>query len=253
MNIAHLSDLHFGVHSPDAVSSLIADVVAAAPDLTVVTGDLTMRARTGEFQQARAFLEELPGPVLVVTGNHDLPLDSPLRLFKPYDRYRSYISADLDPVVRVPGLTAVGLQSMPRWRWKDGLVRRSQLSLVSSTFAAAPGGDLRLVALHHPPFGQTLINGPKLLRTGADLLLAGHTHHPDVRTMGSTVVVVAGTSTSRRTRGTPSSWSRITVAEGMVTVIERHFMLDGWRTGRLITVPHAGRPSGPGPGDRRPG
>ncbi|BCY11364.1 metallophosphoesterase [Actinoplanes sp. L3-i22] len=242
MNIAHLSDLHFGVHDEDAAASLVADVVAAPPDLTVVTGDLTMRARAGEFQLARAFLDRLPSPVLVVTGNHDLPLDSPQRLFHPYDRYRTWISADLDPVVRVPGLTAAGLQSMPRWRWKDGLVRRAQLTAVTTTFAAAPAGDLRLVALHHPPFGRMLINGRGLLRTGADLLLAGHTHHPDVRTMHGTVVVVAGTSTSRRTRGTPSSWSRISVAEGMVTVTERHFLPDGWRTGRLITVPLPYRP-----------
>ncbi len=250
MNIAHLSDLHFGVHDPAAASTLVADVAATAPDLTVVTGDLTMRARPGEFQLARAFLDRLPAPVLVVTGNHDLPLDSPQRLFRPYDRYRSFISAELDPVVHVPGLTAVGLQSMPWWRWKDGLVRRSQLALVDYTFAAAPPGDLRLVALHHPPSGRTLLNGRKLLLTGADLLLAGHTHHPDVRPTPGPVVVTAGTSTSRRTRGTPSSWSRITVEQGMVTVVERHFTAGGWRTGRLITVPRADRRPASRPGAR---
>ncbi|MFI1996381.1 metallophosphoesterase family protein [Actinoplanes sp. NPDC020271] len=239
MNIAHLSDLHFGVHDPEAASLLVADVTAWGPALTVVTGDLTMRARAGEFQLARAFLDRLPGPVLVVTGNHDLPLDHPWRLYRPYHRYRAFISADLDPVVRLPGVTAVGLQSMPRWRWKDGLVRRSQLALVESTFAAAPPDDLRLVALHHPPFGRTLLNGGKLLRAGADLLLAGHTHHPDVRPMNGTTVVVAGTATSRRVRRTPPSWSRITSGDGVTTVTERHFVAGGWRTARLITVPRS--------------
>ncbi|GAA2905420.1 metallophosphoesterase [Actinoplanes cyaneus] len=237
MNIAHLSDLHFGVHDSEAAASLVADVAAAAPHLTVVTGDLTMRARPAEFRLARAFLDRLPSPVLVVTGNHDLPLDSPARLFRPYDRYRAAISAELDPVVHVPGLTAVGLQSMPRWRWKDGRVRRSQVTLVESTFAAAPPGDLRLVALHHPPFGRMLMNGRALLGAGADLLLAGHTHHPDVRPMNGTTVVVAGTSTSRRTRLTPSSWSRIATGDGVITVTERHFTGGGWQTARLLTVP----------------
>lgn len=242
MNIAHVSDPHFGVHDPVIAERLLSDVAAFDPDLTVVTGDLTMRARIPEFQAARAFLDKLPSPVLVVTGNHDLPLDSPLRLFRPYDRYRSWISTELNPVVRVPGLTAVGLQSMPRWRWKDGRVGRAQLSLVTSAFAAAPPDDLRLVALHHPPFGRMLLNGRALLAAGADVLLAGHTHLPDVRPLDRTTVVIAGTSTSHRTRGTPSSWSRITVAEGMVTVVERHFVDGGWRTGRLITVPRHGRP-----------
>lgn len=245
MNIAHVSDLHFGVHDSSAAQALIADVTAFAPDLTVVTGDLTMRARVSEFQLARAFLDRLPGPVLVTTGNHDLPLDSPLRVVRPYDRYRTWITPDLNPVVRVPGLTAVGLQSMPWWRWKDGLVTPSQIARTESTFTASPAGDLRLVALHHPPFGRMLINGDALLRAGADLLLAGHTHHPDVRRIGRTVIVVAGTSTSHRTRrGTPSSWNRITIDKGMVTVVERHFTSSAWLTGRLITVPlGASRPT----------
>ncbi|GLW34898.1 metallophosphoesterase family protein [Actinoplanes regularis] len=235
--VAHLSDPHLGAHDGETVESLVADVSAAAPALTVVTGDWTMRARVSEFELARALLVRLPRPVLTVPGNHDLPLVSPLRLFRPYDRFRTWICDDLEPVARVPGLTAVGLQSMPRWRWKDGRVTRRQVAAVAGAFGAAPRGDLRLVALHHPPFGRRLAGRGPLLRAGADLLLAGHTHIPDVRTVGGTVVVVAGTSASHRTRGVPRSWSRISVDAGMVTVVERFSAGSGWRTGRLISIP----------------
>src|SRR3712207_4359368 len=120
--IAHLSDLHLGAHDPAAVASVAADVAAVQPALTVVTGDLTMRARAWQFRLARDLLDRLPAPRLVVAGNHDLPLISVERLLTPYRRYQGLVQAELDPVLRLPGLTALGLQTTPRWRWKSGRV-----------------------------------------------------------------------------------------------------------------------------------
>src|SRR6478672_7889017 len=185
--VAHVSDLHFGAHDPDAVESLVADVVATAPTLTVVTGDLTMRARRREFQAARSLLRRLPAPQLVVLGNHDVPLD-PRRVFHPYDAYRRGVPGPLVPVVDLPDVRALGLMSMPRWRWKSGYVPRSQLRIVRATLGVAPPGALRLLALHHPPSSQgleRLIGRDRLLDTLAqarvDVVLAGHTHVPTAR------------------------------------------------------------------------
>ncbi|BCJ45768.1 metallophosphoesterase [Actinoplanes ianthinogenes] len=240
LTVAHLSDLHLGAHEPDAVPSLIADVAAAAPDLTVVTGDWTMRARPREFTLARAVLEELPRPLLAVTGNHDLPLISPLRLAEPYERYRAWIDDDLDPVAGLPGLTALGLQSMPRWRWKDGLITGRQAELITSVFGAAPEDDVKVIALHHPPVGTALAGRRRFLRAartaGVDLILAGHTHIPDVRRIEGVAVVVAGTATSHRTRGVPRSWSLIRVDTEAITVTERYDADRGWETGRIMTL-----------------
>jgi 3',5'-cyclic AMP phosphodiesterase CpdA len=250
MVIAHLSDLHLGAHVPAATASLAADVAAVHPALTVVTGDFTMRARPSQFRAARALLDRLPRPLLVVTGNHDLPLISPARAFAPYARYRRWISDDLDPVVRLPGLVAVGLQSTPRWRWKSGRVSRRQSEAVAAVLGAATPGALRLVALHHPPRvpgPQRVAGRNRLIRalaaSRADLVLAGHTHVPDSRRVwlpGAShwlIEVVAGTAISHRTRGTGRSWTVLRVDDDAVGVEERYHTATGWTTGRCTRYP----------------
>ncbi|MDI6105254.1 metallophosphoesterase [Actinoplanes sp. NEAU-A12] len=239
--VAHLSDLHLGAHDPAAVASVVADVAAARPALTVITGDSTMRARAGEFRQVRELIDRLPGPVLTVTGNHDLPLVSWRRLLRPYARFTRWIDADLDPARDVPGITALGLQSMPRWRWKNGRVTARQAAAVVRILGGSPAADVRVLALHHPPLATgtgRLIGRSRLLEAiraaRVDLVLAGHTHIPDVRVRGRQVFVVAGTAASRRTRGTPCSWSLIRVGPDEVVVRERYLHEGAWRVGRVV-------------------
>jgi 3',5'-cyclic AMP phosphodiesterase CpdA len=253
--IAHLSDLHLGADDPAAVRSVAADVAAAGPALTVVTGDFTMRARVSEFRAARALLDRLPAPLLVVTGNHDLPLVSLARLIRPYARYRRWIEPELDPVVRLPGLVALGLQSMPRWRWKSGRVSRRQSDRVEAVLGTAPAGWVRLVAMHHPPWSAGLarvIGRAGLFRALAtarvDLLLAGHTHVPTSRSVAvpgashPLVEVVAGTTTSRRTRDDVGrSWTMIGIGADVVCVRERYQSAStGWVNGGETRYPRSG-------------
>jgi 3',5'-cyclic AMP phosphodiesterase CpdA len=251
--VAHLSDLHLGAHDPAAADGLAADVAATRPALTVVTGDLTMRARDREFAEARRLLDRLPRPLLVVTGNHDLPLLSPARLVAPYARYRAWIDDDLDPVVRVPGLTALGLQSMPRWRWKSGRISARQAGRTGDVFDGEPAATVRLLALHHPPFatGLSRLAGRRrlagaLIAARVDIVLAGHTHVPyagrrELHQAGRTrpiVEVVAGTAISRRTRGGAGrSWSVLRIGPAAVTIEERRHGAEGWYRGRDVVVP----------------
>jgi 3',5'-cyclic AMP phosphodiesterase CpdA len=249
--IAHLSDLHLGAHDPAAVASVAADVAAARPALTVVTGDLTMRARTGQFRLARELLDRLPAPLLVVPGNHDVPLVGVDRLVGPYRRYRRLIHPDLDPVLRLPGVTVIGLHTSPPWRWKSGRVSRRQCEAVVAVLGSAPAGTVRVLALHHPPRAGGLarmVGRDRLLRAVAsarvDLVLAGHTHVPRadlVRLDGAhtPVEVVAGTAVSRRTRGTGRSWTAIRVDRTAVVVEERLQTTAGWRTGAVRRFPRA--------------
>jgi 3',5'-cyclic AMP phosphodiesterase CpdA len=248
--IAHLSDLHLGAHDPAAVASVAADVAAVRPALTVVTGDLTMRARTGQFRLARALLDRLPAPLLVVPGNHDVPLVSVDRLVTPYRRYRRLVHPELDPVLRLPGLTVIGLHTSPPWRWKSGRVSRRQSEAVVAVLGSAPAGTVRVLALHHPPRAGGLarmVGRARLMRAVAaarvDLILAGHTHVPradPVRLDGTAhepVEVVAGTAVSRRTRGTGRSWTAIRVDHTAVVVEERLQTTAGWRTGTVQRFP----------------
>jgi 3',5'-cyclic AMP phosphodiesterase CpdA len=245
--VAHLSDLHFGRHAPAVADALADDVAAVAPDLVVVTGDSTMRARDAEFAQARRFLDRLPAPLLVVTGNHDIPLFGAARLVAPYQRYRTWLAAELDPRLDLPRVRALGLQSMPRWRWKGGRVSPRQAALVGTFLGAAPAGAVRLLALHHPPFagGPARIAGrAALLRAAAaarvDLVLAGHLHVPASRRLDlvpghGLVEVVAGTATSVRLRGAPRSWCVIRVDAGQTRVERREEAAGAWRTGGTVS------------------
>ncbi|WP_245923397.1 metallophosphoesterase family protein [Paractinoplanes atraurantiacus] len=233
-----MSDLHLGAHDPRAAAGLAADVVAARPGLTVVTGDSTMRARPREFRLARQLLDRLPRPLLVVLGNHDVPLWSRRRVLDPYGAYRSGITDELDPVRRVPGLTALGLPSMPRWRWKNGRLTGRQADLAARVLGDAPDGDVRLVAMHHPPGAGWLPGWDRLRRAARpDIVLAGHTHVPRVLPMDDCVIVVAGTATSHRTRGVPHSWSLISVSPAAFAISERYLDDVGWYTARVVDVP----------------
>ena len=96
--LVHLSDLHFGRVDPALLSPLRALVEHLEPDVVVVSGDLTQRARSAQFQQARVFLDSLPGPQIVVPGNHDVPLYNVFsRFLTPLVKYRRHVTDDLSP------------------------------------------------------------------------------------------------------------------------------------------------------------
>lgn len=235
--LAHISDLHFGAHDALAVESLVADLQAARPHVVVVTGDLTQRARPREFAAAAEFLRQLPSPRLVVLGNHDVPLDRVSALGPGYRGYLEQVGLDLDPVVDADGVRILGLHSMPRWRWKSGHVSRRQTELVTECLLAAPPGAVRVLALHHPitATGLASLAGRSrlmaaLAESGAEIVLAGHTHIPATTwfgfeaadSPGCVLEGVAGTATSTRLRGVPRSWTLYRIDRTAITVEERH-------------------------------
>jgi 3',5'-cyclic AMP phosphodiesterase CpdA len=231
--IAHVSDLHFGAHVEARAESLLVDVWERKPDLVVVSGDLTQRARQAEFSDARRFLDRLPSPVLIVPGNHDLPLiNLPKRMVRPHQSYEQLVAQDLEPVVALPNLIALGLDTMPRWRWKAGSVSRRQIERARHALRSGPPDAWRLLVTHHPvlPAELSSLKGRKpLVAAGAQsdvsVLLSGHTHIPtvDVVPMDATgsrhrsLAVGAGTAISRRTRGWSNSYALIDLAGPMVT------------------------------------
>jgi 3',5'-cyclic AMP phosphodiesterase CpdA len=238
--LVHMSDLHFGRVDERLLQPLIAAVGRIAPDLTVVSGDLTQRARTQQFKQARAFLDALPAPRLVVPGNHDVPLDNVLaRMLRPLDKYRRYVSEDLEPFFGDDEIAVVGINSARSLTIKSGRINRWQLEQVRARLAHLPDTVTRIVVTHHPvdlPHGAAasdLLGRARLaMETFADcrvdLLLSGHLHHGDIgntatryRIEGySALVIHAGTATSTRRRRELNSFNVVRV-DGPEVDVER--------------------------------
>jgi 3',5'-cyclic AMP phosphodiesterase CpdA len=220
VRLAHLSDLHFGADEPGAVAGLIADLAAQRPDLVVVSGDLTMRARRAQFVAARQLLDALHVPWLSVPGNHDLPLDRVgTRLLRPLAGYRRHIDSDPEPLRTYDGVLVLGLSSPRRYLWKGGRIDRRQTARIGSAFAEAAGVRLKVLVLHHPVFTspqrpeEPPVRGSRrallaAAEAGVDVVLCGHDHvqaHADLSLPGGHLLaVMCGTTTSHRVRADES-------------------------------------------------
>src|SRR5918997_297649 len=114
--VFHISDVHFGHPAvPEVYEALEALIQERRFDVVAISGDLTQRARAGEFQRARVFIKHAEGvsKVIVVPGNHDVAWwKAPFGVGaerKLLANYNHYISPEIEPVVRVPGATFVGV------------------------------------------------------------------------------------------------------------------------------------------------
>ncbi|HZV65877.1 MAG TPA: metallophosphoesterase, partial [Telluria sp.] len=148
--LVHLSDLHFGRVDALLLDPLRELVRRLAPDLVVVSGDLTQRARSAQFEAARAWLDTLPGPQIIVPGNHDISLYNVFRRFlQPLERYRRYITDDLAPVYKDEEIAVLGVNTARSLTFKDGRINREQIAALRGRLAGLDGRT-KVVVTHHP-------------------------------------------------------------------------------------------------------
>jgi 3',5'-cyclic AMP phosphodiesterase CpdA len=211
--LAHLSDLHFGRSDARRVSSLVSVLGELRPDLIVISGDLTQRARPAQFREARAFLDALAAPVLAVPGNHDVPLwNLYQRFFSPLGRYRRYIDRDTEPAYRDGEIVVLGVNTARGATLKSGRLAARQIARARAGLRALDARAVKVVVAHHPL--------ARLARCGADIVLAGHLHASAaaVSVNGEAIVAQAGTATSTRVRGEPNAFNVLRVAAREVEV-----------------------------------
>ena len=236
--LVHLSDLHFGRVDPHILAPLIKTVSEMKPDLVAVSGDLTQRARSHQFREARAFLDALPQPQIVVPGNHDVPLHNVFsRFLQPLDKYQRYINDDLQPVYADEEIVVVGVNTARSLTFKGGRINEAQVARVREQLCGSNNHLVKAVVTHHPfdlPAGyddRELVGRAQMAMTGladcgADLFLAGHLHVSHTSHTAerynirghSALVVQAGTASSTRGRGEANSFNVIRINRPDITV-----------------------------------
>ena len=223
--IAHLSDLHFGAHDPAVVAGAEAWLQEAQPDIVVISGDFTQRARTEQYREAAAFLDRIEAmgiPTLGVPGNHDVPLYDLVRRFvRPLHRYRRYIDDDLCPWFENARLAMLGINTARSLTFKDGRISHAQMAIIRERFRDVPKDRTRILVTHHPLFAMPIGEAGEasvavgrhgealeaIADAGVHILLAGHFHRSFaesarkmVKNAGPALVIQAGTATSTRLR-----------------------------------------------------
>lgn len=246
--LVHLSDLHFGRTDNALLAPLIALIKQTGPDIVAISGDLTQRARSRQFKEARAFLDALPAPRIIVPGNHDVPLYNVLaRFLRPLANYRRYITDDLQPFYADEEIAVLGINTARSLTIKGGRINQEQVARLSERLHHFGSGVTKILVTHHPfdlpeAYSEEALVGRAHMAMetfalcGMDVLLAGHLHVSHTghtaeryRIRGhSALVVQAGTATSTRGRGEPNSFNVLHIDHPRIT-IERY----AWRPEQL--------------------
>ncbi len=215
--LLQISDTHFGTEQGPVVDALASLSLQQRPDLVVLSGDITQRARAGQFRTARAFFDRLEVEVLAIPGNHDIPLFNPwARLRHPYAHHCAAFGEVLEPTYSSSEVLVVCVNTTRWYRHKNGEVSAQQIDRVAQRLTQASAAQLRVVVVHQPiavahaSDTHDLLRGhaaavPRWAAAGADLVMGGHIHLPyvmalrhDARAMWA---VQAGTAVSSRVRG----------------------------------------------------
>lgn len=250
VRILHISDVHYGRDAQLAQLEAIEQFAPTVePHAIALSGDLTQRARHGEFQAAHAFLRRLGtvAPTLAIPGNHDVEWwRSPLHILgrkRIYRKYRKWFGDDLTPSLHIPGAVIAGALSSHgvalgslTWNLNDlavkGHLPRSETERLTRVFSAARPGEAKVIVMHHNVLPGRISDRKGLANwrdahrridaTGADLVLCGHDHQEHVGMVAERAAVsTASTQTSRTRGGHPSVFNLVRIEATWIEI--EHF------------------------------
>lgn len=237
IRLAHISDLHFGREIPELIQALVQFLNHYHPDLTIISGDLTQRATSRQFQKAAVFLSRLSHPTLVVPGNHDISLHKLIERFRnPYKKWHRYIKTPLEPLVDTPGFMVQGLNTARRIAhkldWSRGRLSHRQVEKTEQAFSLAQPQSVKIIAAHHPFWLPSELAKKKLVggqtdalerfsRSGIDLVLGGHAHEAYIHVSHGVIICHAGTSTSNRIKNNQVNSLNLISGDRTALTIER--------------------------------
>jgi 3',5'-cyclic AMP phosphodiesterase CpdA len=253
--IVHLTDPHFG---PDVNLSLIHAIEDLIPDLeprlTVISGDLTQRARHGELLAARAFVRELErsAPVVVIPGNHDVqwwwrPL-LPFGRAAKYAKYVHHFGPVLTPTLSLPDVLVTSLLTSHGIAWGSlttnvrdtavkGHLSAKELQRAKEQLAKADRRQLKVLVIHHNVTRGEISQRMGLARwkqaqrriamSGAELVLCGHDHQESLTQLrGKAVVSCAGSLCARSQGDRPAVFHRMSWDDRSIEVEQYRWDVD---------------------------
>ncbi len=278
VQLLHLSDPHFGgLADLDQIEGLEQMFPDLRPDAVVITGDLSQRARHGEFQRARALVQTAArtAPVLVIPGNHDVawwmrPL-IPFAKQPLYAKYARYFGADLAPTLGLPGAIIASALTSHGVAWGSltpqvrdlavkGHLPKREFARARGLFEAAPPEQARVLVLHHNVLRGDISKRMGLARwrqaqrrivaSGAEVVLCGHDHQEGAELLAGRVVVsTAGTLCKRTRGGRPSTFNFVTIEPTAVHIT--YFRWDAesrrFRASDTCAFARAGKGAAPAP------
>ena len=255
--ILHLSDLHAGPpFNPDKARLILEEAWHLKPTITVISGDLVQRAvKEEQWLEVRRFIAELPQPTIAVMGNHDVPLLNPIeRIFDPNKYFKRFISPDTTPTWTNDDMVLAGVNTTMSFTQDGGKLSDEQLQELETRLAQFPNTKCKIVIMHHHPVappGETraviknaVAARQTFDRANVEMVLCGHTHASyigntlefDPTLRQGTVIVQAGTATSRRGR----RWYRgknafnVIAVEAQRLIVTQHLFLED--AGRFMPV-----------------
>ncbi|GAA0695007.1 metallophosphoesterase family protein [Marinobacterium maritimum] len=273
MRMIQLSDLHFGTERPEVVTALVEVIHQLEPDLLLLSGDITQRARRAQFQACERFLARLPlTPLLAVPGNHDLPLFNLWqRLVAPYAHFRRTFGCDLAPCYQSDEVLVVGVNTTRPGKHIDGSFSTAKVAAVSRQLELSDA-RVKIVMGHHPVEAVLEVDEKNIAagaeaavrawsRAGMQLYLAGHIHYPFCSRLDRRYPDVpsncwtfqAGTAVSRRVRDhKANSFNLIEWHSAQEELLLSRWdfspVLPGFLCAEQLQLPLRGRPDSSGAG-----
>jgi len=232
MKIMHISDLHFGMHRPEILAAFLNDVEEFKPEVVLISGDITQRAKKAQFQMAHDFIQAIPNLVLCVPGNHDIAFYNIFkRWLNPFDHYRHYIAASLQARYENNTVRILGVNSADADKIKDGTLSEKELQTIDHYFSESTH-QFNILFFHHNFSYFEGMHGPLknekeivafLKNSLVDLVCTGHLHYSNQglieRNDGKKCILLhAGSLMCERTRDNLNSYYLITVQQGECTI-----------------------------------
>lgn len=196
----HPRRFHLVEYSIPAFEVVLRHLAELEIDFLLLPGDLTQHGELENHRWLSDRLAQLPYPVYVIPGNHDVPSISSLEQFAPFYRKYGYgataelyYAVDLQPEVRLIGMNSNLFDAEER---QIGAVDAQQLAWLERTLSQ---GDyaVNLLMIHHNilnhvpnqsdiPIGRRYIleNAEELCQTlhqfGVHFVFTGHLHVQDI-------------------------------------------------------------------------